>query len=201
MAGNIEEMALVRRCVEGDRAAWRTLMTNYGALVAHAVRETFRRILKQVDSNRVDDAIQSVWFSLCEDGCRRLRGFRSKSRLSTWLTVLSTRRALDILRSERRRGTFKNVHFDDEDRDLIKELQAPETERRFSPDDVFLLYDSLERLPEEDKLILKMYYLDGFSYHSIAVILKVTANTISSYLLRAREKLKRCMTEGSGGVQ
>jgi RNA polymerase sigma-70 factor (ECF subfamily) len=197
----VDETGLIRRCVSGDATAWRALMTQYGALVAHAVRTTLARVLKTAEPGQVDDAAQAVWLALCDDGCRRLRGFESKSAFSTWLTVLATRRTLDYIRSEMRKGFLKQVHLDGEDRDLVKELQAPEAEERFSLDEIFLLYDALERLPADDRLILKMYYLDGLSYRSIAAVLKVAPNTVSSYLLRAREKLKKCMKEGAGGVQ
>jgi RNA polymerase sigma-70 factor (ECF subfamily) len=201
VARNPEELTLVRQCITGDTGAWRALMKQYGGLVAHAVRTTFLRVLKLADPNLVDDAVQAVWYSLCADGCRRLRGFESKSALSTWLTVLSTRRALDYIRSEMRKGSMRHIHLDDEDRDLVKELQAPEAEEQFSMDELFMLYEALERLPEEDRLILKLYYLDGLSYRSIAGVLRVAPNTVSSYLLRARDKLKKCMKEGTGGVQ
>jgi RNA polymerase sigma-70 factor (ECF subfamily) len=176
------------------------MMKKYGALVAHAVRNTFLRVLKQADASLVDDAIQAVWLSLCADGCRRLKGFESKAALSTWLTVLSTRRALDYIRSEMRKGSMRHVHLDDEDRDIVKELAMPETEEQYSLDEVFGLYEAMDKLPEADKLILKMYYLDGLSYRSIAGVMNVAPNTVSSYILRARDKLKKCIKEGSGGV-
>jgi len=201
VAHNPEELTLVQGCVSGNAEAWRALMKQYGALVAHAVRTTFFRVLKQADPNLVDDAVQAVWLSLCADQCRRLKGFEGNAALSTWLTVLSTRRALDFIRSEMRKGSMKHVHLDNEDRDLVKELQAPEDQEQFSMDELFILYEALERLPEDDRLILKMYYLDGLSYRSIAGVLKVAPNTVSSYILRARDKLKRCMKEGTGGVQ
>jgi RNA polymerase sigma-70 factor (ECF subfamily) len=200
VAGNPEERALVGRCIAGESDGWRELMTKYGALVAHAVRNTFLRVLKQVDASLVDDAIQAVWLSLCADSCRRLRGFESKAALSTWLTVLSTRRALDYIRSEMRKGSMRHVHLDDENRDIVKELQMPESEEQYSLDEVFGLYEAMDRLAAADKLILKMYYLDGLSYRSIAEVLKVAPNTVSSYILRARDKLKKCIKEGSGGV-
>jgi RNA polymerase sigma-70 factor (ECF subfamily) len=200
VAGNPEELALVQRCSAGDSDAWRELMKKYGALVAHAVRTTFLRVLKQAEASLVDDAIQAVWLALCADGCRRLKGFECKAALSTWLTVLSTRRALDYIRSEMRKGSMRHVHLDDEDRDIVKELQAPESEEQYSLDEVFGLYEAMEKLPEADKLILKMYYLDGLSYRSIAGVMQVAPNTVSSYILRARDRLKKCIKEGTGGV-
>ena len=90
MAGNPEELALVRRCIAGEPDGWRDMMSKYGALVAHAARNTFLRVLKQADASLVDDAIQAIWLSLCADGCRRLRGFESKAALSTWHEERST---------------------------------------------------------------------------------------------------------------
>ena len=200
MGATEEELELIQRCIAGERDGWQEMMRRYSALVAHAVRTTFLRVLKRADPNQVDDVIQAVWLSLCDDRCRRLKSFQSKSALSTWLTVISSRKALDALRTERRKGSLRNVHLDDEERDLVKELQAPEAEERFSLDEIFILYEAMERLPTEDRLILKMYYLDGLSYRSIAEALRVAPNTVSSYILRAREKLKKCMNERAGGV-
>jgi len=64
VAGNPDELALVHRCISGDADGWRDMMKKYGALVAHAVRSTFMRVLKQADASLVDDAIQAVWLSL-----------------------------------------------------------------------------------------------------------------------------------------
>lgn len=200
MPGRPEEFELVQKCIAGDLEAWRALMKQYGNLVAHAVRNVLQRVLRQAEAGYVDDAVQGVWLSLCADGCRRLRGFQMKSALSTWLTVLSSRKALDFIRTESRKGALRTVHLDDENRDLVKELQAPESEERYSLDEVFGLHEAMEKLPEEDRLILKMYYLDGLSYRSIAETLRVAPNTVSSYILRARDKLKKCITEGAGGV-
>jgi RNA polymerase sigma-70 factor (ECF subfamily) len=95
---------------------------------------------------------------------------------------------------------MRHVHLDDEDRDIVKELQMPEAEEQYSLDEVFGLYEAMDKLPAADKLILKMYYLDGLSYRSIAGVMNVAPNTVSSYILRARDKLKKCIKEGSGGV-
>jgi RNA polymerase sigma-70 factor (ECF subfamily) len=194
VAGNPEELALVQRCVAGELDAWRALMKQYGALVAHAVRNVFQRVLQQADPNFVDDAVQGVWLSLCADGCRRLRGFQMKSALSTWLTVLSSRKALDYIRTEMRKGAFRNVHLENDEANLINDLRDNhEPQEKPSDEDLAVLFEALERLPSEDRLILKMYYLDGLSYRTIAHTLRVAPNTVSSYIFRAREKLKQIM--------
>jgi RNA polymerase sigma-70 factor (ECF subfamily) len=184
---------LLERCIAGERDAWLAILKQFGALVAHAVRTTMLRVLKFADPNQVDDAVQAVWLGLCEDGCRRLKSFESKCAFSTWLTVLSTRRTLDFIRTEMRKGSLRHVRLDDEDHDFLKDVPASANEPASTPEDIALLYDALERLPEDDKLLLKMYYLDGLSYRTIARTLRVAPNTVSSYILRARQKLKQTM--------
>ncbi len=186
------ERDLVRRCSRGDPEAWRFMIRQYGALVAHAARTTLQRVLKGVDPNQVDEAAQSIWAALCEDSCRRLKSYAGQSALSTWLTVLSTRRTLDYIRTEMRKGSLKHVKLEGEDADLLNELKDPSAPvDELSQEDFILLYEALERLPTEDRLILKLYYLDGLSYRTIASMMRVAPNTVSSYLFRAREKLKQ----------
>lgn len=157
MLARAQERELLDRLISGEGGAWRELMDRYGALVAHAVRTTFLRVLKQAEPAFVDDTVQAVWLSLGADGCRRLRQFESKASLSTWLTVLATRKALDALRTERRKGSLRQIRLDDEDRDLLRELEAPEAGEGVPFEDVLSLRDAVERLPDEDRLILKMY--------------------------------------------
>lgn len=195
------EQALVARCIGREADAWRQMIAQFGALVAHAARTTLHRVLKTVDPHQVDEATQAIWAALVEDDHRRLKSFAGQSALSTWLTVLSTRRTLDFIRTEMRKGSLKHVHLEQEDADLVKDLRDPA-----SPDDAFAgeeaaqLFEAMERLATEDRLILKMYYLDGLSYRSIARAMRVAPNTVSSYLFRAREKLKALLARREGGV-
>lgn len=186
---------LVRGCIERDPRAWQALIDQFGALVVHAVRNTLQRVMKNVDPNQVDEAAQTVWAALCDDDGRRLRSFAGQSALSTWLTVLSTRRALDYIRTEMRKGSMKTLQLETGDADLTRDLRDSDSAPAFSEDERDLLYEGLERVPPEDRLILKMYYIDGLSYRTIAKAIRVAPNTVSSYLFRAREKLKTALSK------
>ena len=182
---------LIQSCLDGDTAAWQDMMKRYGALVASAVRNTLRRARPRLDENEVEEVCQGVWFALCDDDYRRLRSFEEKCAFTTWLTVLSTRRTLDHLRTERRKGTLKNLSLDQESADLLADLRAAGEE--IASDDRTLVFEAFERVPHEDRLILKLYYLDGLSYRAVGKVLGVTANTVSAYLQRARENVRSVM--------
>lgn len=176
------------RCVQGDTAAWREIIRQYAALIAHAARETLKRVLGSVESNELEDILQSVWTSLCEDNCRRLRSFESRCSLSSWLTILTTRRTIDHIRTQKRKGSLRNISLEVVEADLVKDLHR-------NPDyagdeDRDLLHNAMEQLPEKQRLLLKLYYFDRLSHQTIAEMLHLSPNTISSSLMRARQSLK-----------
>lgn len=193
------EQAFIKACIARDPTAWREMITKYGSLVAHAARTTLFRVLKTVDPTHVEEASQAIWAMLLDDGCRRLKGFAGQSMLGTWLTVLATRRTLDFIRTEMRKGTLKYVKIDGEEEvDLMKILRDKEAPNdNLTNDDMEALYGSLDQLIAEERLILKLYYLDGLSYRSIGKTMKLAPNTVSSYIYRARESLKAIIQKKS----
>jgi RNA polymerase sigma factor (sigma-70 family) len=90
------------------------------------------------------------------------------------------------------------VRLESEDADLLEELRDPsEPGDRLTRDDLELVHDAMARLSSDDRLILKMYYLDGLSYRTIAAILRVAPNTVSSYLFRATQRMKAILARGA----
>jgi RNA polymerase sigma factor (sigma-70 family) len=53
---------------------------------------------------------------------------------------------------------------------------------------------SLEKLGARDRLVLRLYYLDGVPLKSIASLLGVSRNTIWPMVTRARQRLYRRMS-------
>src|SRR5262245_51600754 len=95
----VEDRELVRRLVDGDRLAW-------DAFVRGHVRLLFAAASRALSGNALgldpEDVVQAVFEKLWADGRRRLAAFAGRSRLSTWLTAVCHREALDRLRDARR---------------------------------------------------------------------------------------------------
>ena len=53
------------------------------------------------------------------------------------------------------------------------------------------LYEALGRLPEEARLCVTLYYMEGYSVKEIASLLKLTESDVKSRLARARIRLRR----------
>jgi RNA polymerase sigma-70 factor (ECF subfamily) len=52
------------------------------------------------------------------------------------------------------------------------------------------------RLPVHYRNVVYLYYYEKYTVHEIAKILEIKDNTISSWLTRARKKLKNMLLEG-----
>lgn len=53
------------------------------------------------------------------------------------------------------------------------------------------MYEALERLPEEMRICVTLFYMEGYSIREIASILEMNENTVKSRLSRAKTRLRR----------
>ncbi len=183
----MEERDLIDSCIEGDPRAWETLVKVYGPSIYSAARFTLRRVLGTAGTEDVENVVQTVFVALCEKEMRRLRSFQGRARFRTWLTSVTTRFALNYIRTEKRKGSLKYCSLEDsfEERFLGNEPGG------LPPEDKDRLMQGLEQLPPRERLILKMFYFDGASYQSIAEILRVQVNSVSPLLSRAKDALRK----------
>jgi len=62
-------------------------------------------------------------------------------------------------------------------------------ETDFLADNIELLNDAIEKLPEGYKLVLTLYVIEEYEHEEIANMLGITASTSRSQLARAKQKL------------
>lgn len=58
-----------------------------------------------------------------------------------------------------------------------------------------LLNEAVEELPQNEQVILDLYYFQGFSIVEIANILRCSQSKIKVQLMRSRKKLKQLLKE------
>ena len=175
----MDDTELARRCVEGDSSAWGQLVH----LHLDVVYRSARRVLGG-DAD-VEDVVQSVFVKLVDHGCRRLRSFQGRSRLSTWLVAVTRREALDHLGKSRRAEVAK-VSLDR----LVHELQDDPASPMEVEQESARVRSALDRLPVRDGLLVRLVYVDGASYEEAAKLLAVPVNSISPWLVRSKERLR-----------
>ena len=121
-----------------------------------------------------------------------LSSFRGDSKFSVWLYRIVSNLCLDFLRSRKRRPTVslsaENEDGEEVELDIADESQSPEAllERKLTREAV---RRGLDSLPEEQRQILLLREIQGFSYEEIAGTLDLEAGTVKSRIFRARKRL------------
>lgn len=147
--------------------------------------ETMYRIAKSLLYNDADcaDAIQEAIVK----AFAKLHTLKDDSYAKTWLIRIVMNECYAIMRKEKKIISLQDYQMNEQ-----------ETESKDYSD----LYEAIFHLPEQIKLCVTLYYMEGYSVREIAGILGVTESTIKNRLSRARARLKNELEqENSYGME
>jgi RNA polymerase sigma-70 factor (ECF subfamily) len=175
---------LLQRCLSRQPRAWEDFVDRFLGLVIHVVRHTAQARSISIASQDAEDLAADVFVAILADDYAVLRRFRGQSSLATYLTVISRR---VVVRELLKRRIVPNLSDTTAMQDVVDEGTSVE-ERLSNREEVIRL---LEELPGDEADIVRLYHLDGKSYHEISDQTGVPENTIGPTLSRARAKLRR----------
>ena len=177
----MDEQALIASARKGDARAFNQLVMLYQSMVYNLAY----RILSEPDAaaDATQDAVLSAYKAI-----RRFRGGSFKA----WLLRIVTNACYDQLRIKQRRPTSS---LDD------LPVEADHTSYLRDPDeqpDEFVERQELNRviqagisiLPAEQRVVLVLSDVQGFSYKEIAQITGISLGTVKSRLSRGRAKVR-----------
>ena len=176
---DIHDEWLVLRCQEGDAEALTALIGRWQPRMARFAW----RLTGEWESAR--DIVQEAWLAIV----RGLPGIDDPARFRTWAYRVVRNKCADWTRRravQRRadgvmRCAAKNESVSNEANDA-----APAEGR----DDIAQLRAVLSTLPDEQRAVLSLHYLDGMSVSEIAFSLEIPEGTVKSRLYHARNRLK-----------
>lgn len=129
------------------------------------------------DRELSNDAVQDAWIK----AAKNIRQLRDPRAFKSWIYRLVRWKLLDLLRIRARE--------DNQFQELNEEIVAHIADNRTAPDDTLSL--ALSRLPDIEKQIIHLFYLDEMKIAEISSILEIPAGTVKSRLNRARQMLKQ----------
>ncbi len=181
------ERALVERCVRGEPDAREAFAASYVPVIRKAVRQVLGP--GRAASEDVENVVQQVFLDLLRDGARKLGTFDGRSRLPTWLSVVAVSLKQNAIAADPAR------RLEREGRHGLAEALARLGGRPELPPDEAAREEEraqvkavLERMPDRDRLLLKIVHEEGGSYAEAARILGVSPNSIGSLLGRAQSR-------------
>lgn len=174
---------LVRRSREGDLEAFDVLVGRYYRLV-------FGIAYRMLNGREAaEDATQEIFIKAWSN----LSRFRNASRFTTWLHSIAVRHCLDAFRKRNREAARREPTSLEEGVDLD---HLPERDPSMIPGTAQWnlcrsIQDAVERLPEDQRAVVILYYLAGYSVEEIASSLGMHPNTIYARLNKSLSRLKR----------
>jgi RNA polymerase sigma-70 factor, ECF subfamily len=168
--------ALLQRCAEGDRAAFRALYDRHAPrLYAVALRITRQASLA---ADTAQEAFVQIW-----QNARHFDPARGSA--EAWMTSLTRYRALDLVR---RAGPSLVALEDEADLEVYDRLDALATDA-----DGRALRQCLERLEPARRRLVTMAFVEGFSHAELAAQLVIPLGTIKSSIRRSLASLRECL--------
>jgi RNA polymerase sigma factor (sigma-70 family) len=170
--------------------AWNEFLARYRGVIEQSARATLLRAIGSAREDDVEAVVEATLLALVKDDHAALRSFSGRCSLGGYLQAITTKIALNHIRSERRKGWLRF-------RPLDAAADAPAAELpEEDPQQLTLLRRAMAQLPSRDRLLLQLFHLDGATYKEIAPLLGMAFNAVSPALIRAREKLRALLPPG-----
>jgi len=186
-AGAPTDEQLIARVLAGDGEAYGTLVTRYKDLV-------YTIALRIVtDESDAEDVAQETFLR----AYRALPRFRGDSKFSSWLYRIATNRSLTHLKRRKRRATTVDIDAGPHIEARSKEPSPIGTPEDAVLDDEFRrrVRAAVERLPEQYRVVVTLFYLQERSYKEVAATLGIPMGTLKTHLHRARALLKEILID------
>jgi len=170
-----KDKELLSRALKGDMSAFEELVSSNEKRIYNLC---FRMMRNEQDAqDMAQEALIKAWKSL--------RNFHLKSAFSTWLYKIAVNTCLDELR--KRKNNTQSIE------DLSEKGVEMQDEKSLGfADDSALksgLEQALDKLKTNEKLIIVLKDVHGYSYEEISLILSCPVGTVRSRLSRSRRKL------------
>jgi RNA polymerase sigma-70 factor, ECF subfamily len=177
-----EDRNLVREAQSGSEPAFEELIRRHQQRVFALVGGILRR------REDVEDVAQQIFLKAFVS----LKRFDQRSAFSTWLYKISVNECWDYLRKKKVRPLLYEADLSEEQvsrLDGIVSQDRPSVGPGERAEAKELLDRMLEKLPDQDRQLLLLKEVEGFSVEELAEILELNVNTVKVRLFRARGRI------------
>jgi len=173
------DRAMLARVVERDQAAHRVIFERYYKRVLAFVR---RRLS---DDGLAEEITTDVFFEVW----RNAAAYRGESPLTTWIFGIANLKTLSARRyyAQPRRASVRLASDE-----ALARFSEPgnQIESITARQELFRVMRAIERLPEGQRDVLRLAFLEGRSYPEIALQLEISEANVKTRVNRARSRLR-----------
>lgn len=177
---------LVQKARENDQEA----LTEIYKISSPAVYKTIWVLIK--DEDTVYDILQDTYVK----AFTRLNQLQNPDKLIPWLKMIANNLAKDWLKKSKP-VFFTDIYGGEELEDIPFEESIEDVRSELNPEMAMdqqeakrLVMEILDHLPEDQRVVIGMFYYEEMSVKDIAQTLEVSENTVKSRLSYGRKKIK-----------
>ncbi|MDT0608584.1 RNA polymerase sigma factor [Croceitalea rosinachiae] len=131
------------------------------------------------DWESAKDVTQETWRTVIT----KIHSLRDANRFGSWVMTIASRKALDDIKREKK--VFREFN---EEYWVDKTIGLNTVDTR--DQQIRLALNAITELPVDQRIVLKLFYLEEYSLKEISAITNVSISTVKTRLFRAREKMK-----------
>ena len=180
-----EDGHIIRKCLNGDSAAFGFLVDKYKASVYAYVYSRLRNF------HDAEDLAQEVFIK----AYRNLRKLRTYDSFLAWLYAIASNLCKNWARAQSRRPDSEFIEDAEPDALDNSSINSYRSERAFEP-----LHEALDSLPDIYRQALTLRYLGGMSSREIARFVGASPAAIRKRLSKARSLLKKELLAAAEGA-
>jgi RNA polymerase sigma-70 factor (ECF subfamily) len=176
-----DDASAAKRVMAGDVEAFDGIVRrNQDRLVAFG-----RRFFNNLAD--VEDFVQEVFLQ----AFRRLSTFRGESRFSSWLLSIAYHIAVRLNR--------RLPDYDSTDVELLADLRSDPEQTVIRTEAARTVVQAMRALPTRFATCLDLFFFFGLTYEEISGTTGHPVNTVRSHIRRAKEQLRRALSDGVPG--
>lgn len=177
---NEEQLLEELRDPRTGRRSFEKLVAEYSERLYWQIR---KMVLSHDDANDIlQDTFIKAWMNI--------DNFRGESKLTTWLYRIAINESITFLNKKRNQN---NISVDDEDSFLLNTL---ESDTYFDGDEAQkLLQKAILTLPDKQRLVFQMKYLEEMKYEEMSDILGTSVGALKASYHHATKKIEKFLSE------
>jgi RNA polymerase sigma-70 factor (ECF subfamily) len=191
----MDDRKLLEACIMRDAAAWQEFISRFSGLAYAAISNRIKKCGVEPHPHDIEDIRQGVFMSIWER--EKLKSVLNACGLPYWIAAVSANAATDYLRKTGTKKSLKTLSFDEMalDEDLCPEILSAavnDPAAGASAAEVSAkIASAIRRLPPRERLMIKLNLMHGKKYCEISGMLNVPQGTVSSYIMRAKQRLRK----------
>jgi RNA polymerase sigma factor (sigma-70 family) len=190
MSADSKEKQLIKKAKMGDE-------NSFESLILGCQGRAYNIALQYLKNE--DDALDALQESFIKI-FRSLKTFNGDSKFDTWVYRIVVNTCNDMLRKNNSRKNTDSIYWNDGEKEAI--LEIPDSSN--APEDLYdkkekrdHILSCLEKLNPEQKEIIILRDIHGFTYEEISDILNCSIGTVKSRINRSRLRLRETLLEQS----